>query len=61
MAVLKIPDDVDNETIIQLQDVFDTFVPRDAEGETIEIKNGVFNFNNTNTIVYVVTPPLPSA
>jgi hypothetical protein len=59
MAVLKLPDDVDNETIIQLQDVFDTFVPRDAEGKTIQIKNGVFNFENFNTIVYVNTPALP--
>jgi hypothetical protein len=59
MAVLKLPDNVDNETIILLQDVFDTFVPRDAEGKTIQIKNGVFNFQNTNTIVYVNTPQLP--
>jgi hypothetical protein len=59
MAVLKLPDNTDNETIIFLRDVFDTFVPRDAEGKTIQIENGVFNFQNPNTIVYVNTPQLP--
>jgi hypothetical protein len=60
MAILTRDADI-NEEIIKIDDVFDTFVPRDAEGKTIQIKNGTFNFNNTNTIVYVVTPALPSA
>jgi hypothetical protein len=64
MAVLKLPNDVDNETIITLQDVFDTFFTKEKAKNKIN-KNGDTGMTNTfdftNAIINVVTPELPSA